>query len=66
MNARVAFGRRLSRPAGKVLGRPQIAPAFARRRPSWPAPRELFGESLPELLLLTAVVAAVVSGLLAL
>jgi hypothetical protein len=50
MNARVAFGRRFSRPAGKVLGRP----------------RELFGESLPELLLLTAVVAAVVSAVLAL
>ena len=29
-------------------------------------PRELFGESLPELLLLTAVVAAVVSALFAL
>ncbi len=29
-------------------------------------PRELFGESLPELLLLSAVVAAVVSGVLAL
>jgi hypothetical protein len=50
MTARVAFGRRFSRPAAKVLGRP----------------RELFGESLPELLLLTAVVAAVVSALLAL
>jgi hypothetical protein len=49
MTTRV-FGRRLSRPAAKVLSRP----------------RELFGESLPELLLLTAVVAAVVSALLAL
>ena len=29
-------------------------------------PRELFGESLPELLLVTAVVAAVVSGVFAL
>jgi hypothetical protein len=29
-------------------------------------PRELFGESLPELLLLTAVVAAVVSAVMAL
>jgi len=29
-------------------------------------PKELFGESLPELLLVTAVVAAVVSGVLAL
>ena len=50
MTTRVAFGRRFSRPAAKVLDRP----------------RELFGELLPELLLLTAVVAAVVSGLLAL
>jgi hypothetical protein len=50
MTALVAFGRRLSRPAAKVVDRP----------------RELFGESLPELLLLTAVVAAVVSAVLAL
>jgi hypothetical protein len=50
MNARFAFGRRLSRPAANVLARP----------------RELFGESIPELLLVTAVVAAVVSAVLAL
>jgi hypothetical protein len=50
MTTVVAFGRRLSRPAAEALGRP----------------RELFGESLPELLLLTAVVATVVSALLAL
>jgi hypothetical protein len=50
MTTRVAIGRRLSRPAAKVLARP----------------RELFGESIPELLLVTAVVAAVVSGVLAL
>ena len=50
MNTKVALGRRFSRPAAKVLGRQ----------------RELFGESLPELLLLTAVVAAVVSALVAL
>jgi hypothetical protein len=50
MTALVAFGRRFSRPAVKVVGRP----------------RELFGESLPELLLLTAVVAAVISAVLAL
>jgi hypothetical protein len=50
MSTRVAFGRRFSRPAAKVVSRP----------------RELFGESLPELLLLMAVVAAVVSALLAL
>jgi hypothetical protein len=42
--------RRLSRPAAKVLARP----------------RDLFGESLPELLLLVAVVAAVVSAVLGL
>jgi hypothetical protein len=42
------------------------------RRPARPAvggfarPRDLFGESLPELLLLTAVIAAVVSAVLAL
>lgn len=30
------------------------------------APRELFGESLPELLLVTAIVVAVVGGVLAL
>lgn len=50
MNARLILGRRLSRPAAKVLARP----------------RELFGESIPELLLVTAVVAAVVSGVFAL
>ena len=50
MSARLIFGRRLSRPAAKALARP----------------RELFGESIPELLLVTAVVAAVVSGVLAL
>lgn len=42
--------RKLSRPAAKVLARP----------------RELFGESLPELLLLVAVVVAVVSAVLGL
>ena len=36
-----------------------VADVFAR-------PRELFGESIPELLLVTAVVAAVVSAVLAL
>jgi hypothetical protein len=41
---------RLPRPIAKALARP----------------RELFGESLPELLLLTAVVSAVVSAVLAL
>ena len=50
MTTLVTFGRRLSRPAAKVLDRP----------------RELFGESLPELVLLGAVVAAVVSAVLAL
>jgi len=50
MSARLILGRRLSRPAAKALARP----------------RELFGESIPELLLVTAVVAAVVSGVLAL
>ena len=45
MSTRV-LGRRLARPAAKVLGRP----------------RELFGESLPELLLVSAVVAAVISA----
>jgi hypothetical protein len=50
MSARLILGRRLSRPAAKVLARP----------------RELFGESVPELLLVTAVVAAVVSAVLAL
>jgi hypothetical protein len=45
------FARRtLPRPAAKVLARP----------------RDLFGESLPELLLLVAVVAAVVSAVLGL
>jgi hypothetical protein len=42
--------RKLARPAAKVLARP----------------RELFGESLPELLLLVAVVVAVVSAVLGL
>jgi hypothetical protein len=42
--------RTLARPAAKALARP----------------RELFGESLPELLLLVAVVAAVVSAVLGL
>ena len=50
MSARSIFGRGLSRPAAKAL----------------PRPRELFGESIPELLLVTAVVTAVVSGVLAL
>jgi hypothetical protein len=49
-NIRTAARRRLPRPAASLLARP----------------RELFGESLPELLLLTAVVAAVVSAVLAL
>jgi len=65
MTTRVAPRRRLPPPAS-VLARPQIASAFAARRPSWPAPRELFGESLPELLLVVAVVAAVVSAVFAL
>jgi hypothetical protein len=42
--------RKLARPAAKMLARP----------------REMFGESLPELLLLTAVVATVVSAVLTL
>ena len=50
MSARLILGRRLSRPAAKALARP----------------RELFGESIPELLLVTAVVAAVVSGVFSL
>ena len=50
MSVRFILGRRLSRPAAEALARP----------------RELFGESIPELLLVTAVVAAVVSGVLAL
>jgi hypothetical protein len=45
-----AVNRRLSRPAAKALARP----------------RDLFGESLPELLLLVAVVAAVGSAMLGL
>jgi hypothetical protein len=65
MTTRVASRRRLPRPAS-VLARLQIAPGFATRRPSWPAPRELFGESLPELFLVAAVVAAVVSAVLTL
>jgi hypothetical protein len=50
MTTRKNRGRRLARPAAGVLARP----------------RELFGESLPELLLVTAVVAAVVSAVFAL
>jgi hypothetical protein len=50
MRARKDRGRRVARPTAGALARP----------------RELFGESLPELLLVTAVVAAVVSGVLAL
>lgn len=49
MSARLIPGLRLWRPAAKAL----------------PRPRELFGESIPELLLVTAVVAAVVSAVLA-
>ena len=48
MSARLMLGRRISRPAAKALARP----------------REMFGESIPELLLVTAVVTAVVSGVL--
>jgi hypothetical protein len=50
MSARLILGRRLSRPAAKALARP----------------RELFGDSIPELLLASAVVAAVVTAVLAL
>jgi hypothetical protein len=50
MTTRFTARRRLPRPVAKALARP----------------RELFGESLPELLLVTAVVTAVVSALLAL
>jgi hypothetical protein len=50
MTTRKDRGRRLARPLAGSLARP----------------RELFGESLPELLLLTAVVAAVVTGVMAL
>jgi hypothetical protein len=50
MSALLIAGRRLSRPAVKALERP----------------RELFGESIPELLLATAVLAAVVSGVFSL
>jgi hypothetical protein len=50
MTTRNDRGRRLERPLESALARP----------------RELFGESLPELLLVTAVVTAVVSGVLAL
>jgi len=50
MSTRLILGRGLSRPVAKALARP----------------RELFGESIPELLLATAVVAAVVSGVLSL
>lgn len=46
----VALANRLPRPAAKALARP----------------RELFGESLPELLLLVAVVAAVTSAVMGL
>ena len=47
MSKLLALRRRLPRPAASVLSRP----------------RELFGESLPDLLLLVAVVAAVVSAM---
>jgi hypothetical protein len=50
MTTRKDPGRRLARPTVSTLARPQ----------------ELFGESLPELLLVTAVVVAVVSAVLAL
>jgi len=50
MTTRNDLGRRRVRPTASVLARPQ----------------ELFGESLPELLLVAAVVAAVVSAVLAL
>lgn len=50
MMRRTIRGRKPARVAADVLARP----------------RELFGESLPELLLAAAVVAAVVSGLFAL
>jgi hypothetical protein len=50
MTTRKDRGRRLVRPAAGALARP----------------RELFGESLPELLLATAVIAAVVSAVFAL
>jgi hypothetical protein len=50
MTTRKDRGRRPAGPITEVLARP----------------RELFGDSLPELLLLTAVVAAVVSAVLAL
>jgi hypothetical protein len=43
---------------GRRLGRSTLG--------TLPRPREVFGESLPELLLLTAVVAAVVSAVVAL
>lgn len=50
MTTRSHYRRRLVRPLETALARP----------------REMFGESLPELLLVTAVVTAVVSGVLAL
>ena len=50
MTTRKGRGRRIARPIRGALARP----------------RELFGESLPELLLATAVVAAVISGVVAL
>lgn len=50
MTTRKNLGRRLVRPTVSALARP----------------RELFGESLPELLLVTAVVVAIVSAVLAL
>lgn len=50
MTIRKDRSRRVPRPLAAVL----------------PRPRELFGESLPELLLVVAVVAAVVSAVLAL
>lgn len=50
MTTRRNYSRRPARPLANALARP----------------RELFGESLPELLLVTAVVVAIVSGVLAL
>jgi hypothetical protein len=50
MKTRKYLGRRLARPTAEALARP----------------RELLGESLPEFLLLMAVVAAVVSAVVAL
>jgi len=47
---------------GRRLGRSTLGSTLR----TLPRPRELFGQSLPELLLLTAVVAAVVSAVVAL